>query len=306
MIQSLFYVVIFNFLLFILTPFAFGAAPTSADTLFEGYYKVVSGDQHIGFSIIRYQFNSKEKKFISQSITRISAGGNEIMESLVATSDETLNPLSYKYTSLVGKQSKTIDAKFSKGKMTATVIETGKKNISIKNDIKPGTFLSTFLVYTMLRSKTGLQTSSNYEYTAIAEEDGTVEKGQAQVLKEEKYKGFSSFRVENIFKKNKFTSFVNDKGEALATEVKDARLTTELVQKPADAIGTIGLPETVAKNIFGSVPMGEKNVVTQYFKNLEKAPVPAGKQEGVPQGQGILIKGQTPTPPNSSQKNEGP
>lgn len=297
MVQSLFYVLIFNFLLFIFTPFAFGA-----DTLFEGYYKVTSSDQHIGFSVIRYQFNAKEKKFISQQMTRISSGGTDVMESLVATADETLNPISYKYTSLVGKQSKTIDAKFSKGKMTATLSETGKKNVSIKNDIKPGTFLSTFLVYTMLRSPSGLQTSSNYDYSAIAEEDGTIETGKAQVLKEEKYKGFTSFRIENTFKKNKFISFVNDKGEALATEVKDARIVTELVAKPADAIGTIGLPEAVAKNIFGSVPIGDKNVVTQYFKNIDKVPT-GGKQEGVAPGQGIIIKGQAPEPPA---KKEGP
>lgn len=288
MVQSLFYVLIFNFLLFIFTPFAF-----SADTLFEGYYKVTSGDQHIGFSVIRYQFDGKEKKFISQQMTRISAGGSDVMESLVATADDKLNPISYKYTSLVGKQSKTIDAKFAKGKMTATLSETGKKNVSIKNDIKPGTFLSTFLVYTMLRSPTGLQTNSNYSYTAIAEEDGKVEAGKAKVLKEEKFKGFSAFKIENTFKNNTFISYVNDKGEALATEVKDARILTELVPKAADAIGTIGLPETVAKNIFGSIPVGDKNVVTQYFKNIDKVPT-GGKQQGVAPGQGIMIKGQTP------------
>ncbi len=293
MVQSLLFILLFNFLLFFLTPFAFGA-----DTLFEGYYKVTSGDQHIGFSVIRYQFDAKEKKFTSQQMTRISTGGTEVMESLVATADETLNPVSYKYTSLMGgKQSKTIDAKFTKGKMSATVKETGKKDISIKNDIKPGTFLSTFLVYTMLRSPTGIQTSSNYDYSAIAEEDGTIESGKAQVLKEEKYKGFTSFKVENTFKKNKFISFVNDKGEALATEVKDARITSELVPKAADAVGTIGLPESVVKSIFGSVPVGDKNVVTQYFKSIDQAtPAAAGKQQGVAPGQGIMIKGQNPVP----------
>lgn len=298
MVQSLFFVLIFNFLLFLFAPFAFGA-----DTLFEGFYKINSGDQHIGFSVIRYQFDPKDKKFSTQQLTRISTGGTEVMESLIAVSDETLNPVSYKYTSLVGKQSKTIDAKFTKGKMTATLIETGKKNVSIKNDIKPGTFLSSFLVYTMLRSKTGIQTNSNYDYTAVAEEDGKVETGKAQVLKEEKYKGFSAFRVENTFKKSKFVSFVTDKGEALATEVADARITTELVAKPADAVGTIGLPEVVAKNIFGANPMGDKNVVTTYFKNIDKTTVPAGKEAGVPQGQGIMIKGQPQEPPK---KKEGP
>lgn len=265
---------------------------SAADVLFEGYYKVMSADQHIGFSVTRYQFDPKAKQFTAQQLTRISAGGTEVMESLVATSDDTLNPISYKYTSLVGKQSKTIDAKFSKGKMTATVSETGKKNKTIRNDIKPGTFLSTFLVYTMLRSPTGMKTNSSYDYVAIAEEDGQIESGKVLVQKEEKYKGFSTFRIENNFKKNKFISFVTDKGEALATEVKDARLVTELVAKPADAISTIGMPESVAKMLFGNLPTGDKNVVTNYFKQIEKTAEPS-KQGGVPPGKGILIKGQS-------------
>jgi hypothetical protein len=287
MVRKLF---VLNFILFIFSSWALGA-----DTLFEGYYKVTSGDQHIGFSIVRYQFDAKEKKFFSQVLTRISTGGTVVMESIVATADDTLNPISYKYTSLTGAQSKIIDAKFTKGKMTATVKETNKKDVSIKNDIKPGTFLSSFLVYTMLRSPTGIQTNSSYAYTAIAEEDGSVESGTAKVLKEEKFKGFSAFKVENTFKKTTFTTFVTDKGEALDIEVKDARISQELMPQASDAIGTIGLPESVAKTVFGAVPTGEKNVVAQYFKNLQKSPT-SGKQGGVPEGQGIMIKGQAAGP----------
>ncbi len=279
----------------------FSLQTLASDTLFEGYYKITSGDQHIGFSILRYQFDAKKKQFTSQMLNRISAGGNVVMESLVAKADATLNPISYKYTSIVGTQTKTIDAQFSKGKMSATITETGKKKISVKNDIKPGTFLSTFLVYTMLRSPTGIQTKSNYTYKAIAEEDATVETGTAKVLKEEKYKGFGAFRIENTFKNSRFVSFVTDKGEALATEVKDAHILSELVPQASEAIGTIGLPEAVVKTVFGSVPSGEKNVVSQYFKSLENQPK-AGKQIGVPGGKGIILKGKSP----SGKTQEGP
>ncbi len=285
------------FLLLTILTLEGGAAPSSsANTLFEGYYKILSGDQHIGFVLTRFQFDPKEKKFSTQQLTRISSGGNEVMESLSAVSDETLNPISYKYTSLVGRTSKSIDAKFAKNKMTATVSETGKKNITLRNDLKPGTFLSSFLVYTLLRSPTGMKTNSSYDFSAIAEEDGQISQGQVKVLREEKYKGFSTFRVENFFKKGRFLSFVTDNGEVLATEVKDARLLTELVAKPGDAIGTIGLPESVARTLFGSIPTGEKNVVTTYFNQLEKKTEAPGKQQGFPPGQGVLIKGQSQKP----------
>jgi hypothetical protein len=170
-------------------------------------------------------------------------------------------------------------------------------NQSIDSDV----FLSTFLSYRMLRSQTGIQTNSEFKYQAVAEEDAKVELGTAKVLQEENYKGFSSFKIENTFKNNLFISYLNDKGEPLATMVPDARLTSELVAKPSDAIGTIGLPESVSKSLFGNIPIGQKNVVSQYFKNQENKPaVQGGKQEGFPAGQGVMIN------PKKSKKSEGP
>lgn len=281
------------------------------EMLFEGYYKILSGDQHIGFSVSRYEIDMKQKKFYSTQLTKISSGGVDIIESLDAISeaDESMTPVSYKYTSLEGKQSKTIDAKFTKGKtakdkikMTGTMTQTGKKPIKIHNDLDSNVFLSTFLSYRMLKSPQGIQTKSAYEYTAIAEEDGSALKGTAAVLKEEKYKGFTAFKVENNFKKVLFLSYVTDKGEPLATIVKDAHLTSELVADKSEAIGTVGLPEAATKTLFGGLPSGEKNIVTQYFKNADKVQNPGtgGKQEGFPAGQGVHIKNQAPG------KKEGP
>lgn len=283
---------------------------SARDTLFEGYYKIMSGDQHIGFAISRFEFDAKTKHFHSTQMTKIQNSGTDILESLsaVSESNETMTPVSYKYTSLVGKESKTIDAKFTKGKkptdpikMTGTITQAGKKPVKITNDLSPKVFLGTFLYYRMLKSEQGLQTKSKYDYDAIAEEDGVVEKGSAVVSGEEKFKGFTAFRIDNSFKKSVFISHVTDKGEALSSVVKDARLSMELVPKASDAVGTVGLPEAVAKTLFGNVPTGEKNVVAQYFKNADKinAP-PGGKQEGFPAGQGVQIKSQAPT------KKEGP
>lgn len=280
------------------------------DVLFDGYYKVTSADQHIGFSLVRYEFDSKTKKFYSTTLTKLKSGGTEIMESINAISeaDEFMSPVSYKYTGLVGKESKIFDVQFKKGKsikdktkMTVTLTENNNKPKTTVQNIDSDVFLSSFLSYRMLRSATGIQTNSQFKYKAIAEEDAKVEMGTAKVLQEENYKGFSSFKIENTFKNNLFTSFMNDKGEPLATLVPDAKLTSELVAKPADAIGTIGLPEAVAKSLFGNVPMGQKNVVSQYFKNQEnKGTTPGGKQEGIPAGKGIMIS------PKDNKNPEGP
>src|SRR5690606_26221447 len=110
----------------------------------------------------------------------------DVTESLRAVADADLNPVSYAYTSIVGKATKTIDAKFTKGKMTATITENGK-NKSASLTVPKGGFLSTFLVYLMLKSKSGLTAESKYDYKAIAEEDAAIQKGEAFVNKAETY-----------------------------------------------------------------------------------------------------------------------
>ncbi len=269
--------------------------------LFEGYYKISSGDQHIGFAISRYEFDGKQKKFYSTQFTKLSSAGTEVIESLnaVSESDDFMTPVSYKYVSMVGKDSKIIDAKFTKSagdkiKMSAVVSESGKKPIKILNDLPPKVFLSTFLSYRLLKSPKGIQTKTQEKYAAIAEEDGQVENGSVNIMSEEKYKGFTAFKINNSFKKNTFLSYLTDKGEALAVIVNDARLTSELVADKAEAIGTVGIPESVIKTLFGSTPRGEKNIVSHYFKRDTQTVTPqnGGKQEGFPAGQGIHIKNQ--------------
>ncbi|MFN8792366.1 MAG: hypothetical protein ACK5Y2_13010 [Bdellovibrionales bacterium] len=290
----------------VLAVLSFSGTLWARDILFEGYYKISSADQHIGFAISRYEFDPKTKRFHSTQFTKIKNSGLDILESLsaVSESDESMTPVSYKYTSLVGNDSKTIDAKFKKGKkptdpikMTAILEQKGKKPVTIRNDLLPRVFLGTFLYYRMLKSAQGLQTKSNYQYDAIAEEDATVEKGSALVVGEEKFKGFTALRIDNTFKKSLFVSHVTDKGEPLSSVVKDARLNMELVPQKSEAVGEIGLPESAAITLFGSLPAGKKNVVAQYFENADKLKTSnGGKQEGFPQGQGVMIKGSA-TPP---------
>ena len=290
--------------------FSISLQSSAKEILFEGYYKITSAEKHIGFSLIRYEFDNAQKKFYSTSLTKISSSGLEVMESLsaIAEADDFMTPVSYKYTGLVGKESKLFEVTFKKGKtakdknkMTVVKIINDGKPQTIRTDIESDVFLSTFLSYRMLRSKTGIQTQSQFKYQAVAEEDAKVESGTAKVLNEEKYKGFSAFKIENTFKSGLFVSHVTDKGEALATNVPDAKLTSELVAKPADAIGTIGLPENIVKSLFGKMPIADKNVVTQYFNTQEKSGAAPGKTQGVPAGQGIMI-----SPKEAKSLKEGP
>lgn len=273
--------------------FIFFSSFAQGEVLFEGYYKIKSNDSPIGYIISKYEFDAKSKKFISTYFLKTSGKGSEITESLKATANAELAPLAYSYTTVVGKETKTIDAKFVGQKMTAQV-KTGKKTQTIRKDLPKGTFLSTFLVYLMLKSKDGLKTDSSYDYQAVAEEDAEVYPGQAVVGKEESFSGLRAFKVQNKFKDVRFTSFVNERGEALGTNSQAQGISTELVADPAAATQGFPLSEAILKSLFGEVPAGKTNMLSKTKDLVSPNP---GKQLGIPQGQGIQLKTQPPAPP---------
>lgn len=269
------------------------ASGVHADVLFEGYSKILSGDQHIGYVISRYEFDTKKKQFVSTYFLKTGKGPTEVTESLKAVADSELSPISYEYTTLAGKESKTIDAKFKAGSLSA-VVKSGNRVQRIEKKIPKGTFLSTFLVYLMLKSKEGLRSETNYEYQAIAEEDAAIYKGQALVGKEETFNGFKVFKILNTFKDVKFLSYVNERGEVLGTNAMGQGITTELVAHPSEATTNQPYSASILKTLFGNVPAGEANVASRSLKLKEaeaKEPAPS-KQMGVPPGQGIIIKAQ--------------
>jgi hypothetical protein len=269
------------------------AMTAKADVLFEGYYKISAAEKHVGYVISRYEFDNKKKQFIATYLLKTSGGGMDVTESLKAYADSELGPISYEYTTVAGAESKTVDAKFKNGTMTASITE-GKKVNRIEKKVPKGTFLSAFLTYLMLKSKEGLKSETKYEYQAIAEEEASIQKGQALVGKEETFNGFKAFKILNTFKDSKFLSYVNERGEVLGINAMGQGVSTELVATPA--LATAGLPvsQTIVKALFGNIPAGMENIVSHAEKvkgEMKNQPAPS-KQQGVPQGQGIILKGQ--------------
>ncbi|MEK6774199.1 MAG: hypothetical protein AABY64_09675 [Bdellovibrionota bacterium] len=272
-------------------------AAKESDLLFEGYHKLMSGGVHIGYTISRYEYDPKSKKFTATIFTKTGALGSDVTESTHAVADADLNPVSYEYTAMVGKDIKTIDAKFKKNHMSAVVKEKGKIQ-KIEQDIPKGVFLSQFLIYLMLKSKNGLQADLNYKYKAIAEEDGKFYDGQALVTKQEKYNGYPAFKILNNYKDLKFVAYVTDRGEVLGVTNPAQNLAIELKPKPNDATGQFGVGASILRNLFGDVPLGTHNVLSRAMKAeaLKPEEPENPKRYGVPPGQGIIIKPQ-PAPP---------
>lgn len=268
----------------------FSSTFAHADVLFEGYSKIMVNGQHSGYVITRYEFDPKKNQFTSSYFLRTGKNTGEITESFKAIAASDLAPISYEYTTIVGKDTKTIDAKFKKDNMSAVVKNNGKVS-RIEKKIPKGTFLSTFLVYLMMKSKEGLKSDSKYEYQAIAEEDGSLEKGQALVGKEEHFNGQKAFKILNTFKNSKFLSYVNDHGEVLGTNVMSQGVSTELVATPEEATKGFPVSNAILTTVFGGVPKGDNNVVAR-SASLPKQDAMVGKKQGVPGGQGIVIKAQ--------------
>lgn len=296
------------------------------DILFEGYHKILSGKQHVGYTISRYELDNQTKRFHAAIFVKLGALAGNMMESIKAVSDQNLTPISFEYTTLVTENNKpatkNIQASFKvvkltkkeqslaqkklpKGekaptevlRMTALVNESGKPT-KIIDDLPKGTFLSYFLVYLMLKSKTGIQTDSKYEYKAIAEEKPKLVDGIAVVRKEEEFNGIKAYKIENRFNDQKFISYVTDKGHVIGVLNPSQSIETQLVGKPSEATGDFNVPASILKSLFGDVPLGIENIVSArlHADALKSVTEPAGsKQFGAPADSGIQTKMPTQT-----------
>lgn len=267
----------------ILTTVLLSTSFVSAATLFEGYYKILANSKHVGYTIARYSFDEKKSQFKSTTFLKVGKDATEMTESLTAVSDSNLNPISYEYTNIMGKVVKTIDAKFIKGTLRATIKENGKIS-KIDKKIENGTILSNFLVILILKGKDGLKENSNYQYQAIAEEDAISVKATAASGKRETFRGLQAIKINNTFKGAEFTSWVTDKGEVLGTESKSSGIETVLVANPNEATDGQIFSQGIIKTLFGEIPAGIGNAISAM------TPQAPSKEMGVPQGNGILLK----------------
>jgi hypothetical protein len=246
-------------------------SPVRAETLFEGYSRVLLSGSHVGFFVSRYEFDIKKKQFYATYLLKTNEAGGSINESLKAIANDKLEPVSYQYASANKVLTKTIEATFVKNKMKAKITVNGKSQ-KIEKTIQSGVFLSSFLAYVILKSPDGMKTGTKYEYQAIAEEDGEITAGIAYVKETENYKGLKGFKVVNEFKSMQFNSLATDKGEILYTSEPVQGIATELAADPAAATTGFSLSEKNLKTLFGTVPKGTENSLSKMLGNSQSNP----------------------------------
>lgn len=231
-----------------------------SETLFEGYYKVTQFKKHIGFAIIKNEVDAKTKNFKTTFFLRLGKNGFDMTESTQTISDTDLMPISYSYLGAEGKKTKTIDATFKKGKMTAQVSENGKKS-KIEKTLPKGTFLSSVLYYLMMKSKDGLKTDTKYDFQAVAEENAEISSGSAVVDKKMVTEGtLQLLKVKNKFAGSEYENLITDRGEVISANTPATGIETELMKSPEEALEGIKVSNGTLEKIFGEMPAGKINV----------------------------------------------
>jgi hypothetical protein len=240
----------------------------AGEIMFEGYYRVELEGKHIGYSILRYDFDAKEKVFEATSFLRIKIGDKIVQESVKDKATDKFRPLAYQYTLQSGDEMKTIDATFKGDLMTAKISD-GKKSRVENYKLPKGIFLSSFLPYMMLTQP--FKINENFDYKAIAEEDAGGYEGKALLQSKESHSGFDVYTVVNRFKGEQFISKMaivkdpksekNVKGEVFGTSSPAKNLSTELVASAAKATENQLVPNKTLLTAFGTVPTGKINMI---------------------------------------------
>jgi len=234
-----------------------------SEVLFEGYYKVTQFKKHIGFVIQKYELDAKTKNFKTTSLLKLAKNGFDMTESLQATSDADLKPISYTYLMVDGTKTKTIDASFdfksAEPKMTAMITENGEKKKQTKK-ITKDTFLSSALYYFMLKSKTGVKVDTKYEFSAVAEEIFDVSKGSSHIQKKMVASGpMQLMKAQNKFAGSEYSNLLNERGEVISSLTPATGIEVQLVKSAEEATEGIKVPNGTYEKIFGEVPAGKIN-----------------------------------------------
>ena len=242
----------------------------AGEIMFEGYYRVELQGKQIGYTILRYEFEPKTSIFEAKSFLRVKFGDKIVQESTKAKATDKFKPISYQYTSQVGDEIHAVDATFS-GEVMKTTFSDGKKVRTENSKIPKGTFLSSFLPYLMLQQK--LEIGQNFQYSAVAEEDGASYAGKAMMQSKEVKPGYELFTVLNRFKGEEFISKMaivkdgkgekNVKGEVFGTLSPAKNLSTRLMGSAALATEGQVVPNKILLTVFGGIPSGKINMVAE-------------------------------------------
>lgn len=242
-------------------PQTFASQPT-----FEGYYKYSDGTgAHIGYAIIRNEFDAKKSHHTVRSYLRIQAGATQIQESRVITSSSGLNPVSLEYRLITPDGARAIDAKFSKGKMVGNVT-TKAGDQTLEKPIPEGAFFTGALLSWLMgigaensKDPRGLAVGRTYQFSAIDEETGNVHPGKVTIPEETQILGTPAYKVLFEYLGETHVSYIDKRGEVVKIEVPSSGVNAVLVANANEATGNFSVPNEIIEQVFKTRPLGTLN-----------------------------------------------
>ncbi len=235
------------------------AVPTaSAEVLFEAFYKIEQGGQHMGYMVQRVARDGNKRTITSYM--RVRQGEGEVYQTSRSISREpSLSPLeSVHSTNTYGTPLHT-KAKFSKNKVNVRYTRAGAKKPFKTETIKlaPGVIANSFLYQQC--DCANLKPATDYWYTAFMEDRGQVTTGILSKVETFENSGLTLHHLINDYSGVPSEVFVGGDGHVVAARNPGNGLIVYWVRTKDQAVGSMAYPTNEFTQIFGELPEGKKN-----------------------------------------------
>ena len=227
----------------------------TAETTFEGFYRIDRGRKHVGFVVQRLR-REGDRRILTSYLRLRQPDDTEVFESFKSTALANGMPIASEHRgNNAGMPA--IFARFTgpRGRVDFGVPESRRPTSVDKYDLM-GSFL--FFVANL----PSLATGSIYRYYAFAEERGTVQAGTLHVAGAQDVNGVKVYRLLDDFLGEPVEDFVAANGQPLGSRALGGDLNVYWVDSRDEAIGIFKYPNRDVIALFGDLPAGKVNVWT--------------------------------------------
>jgi hypothetical protein len=244
-----------------------------AAIIFEGYYRIEDSGKHVGFSVLREDFDPIKKIRTIQYLVNTRDRDQKIQK-IEATTRQTENyqPLSSDFKGLDGDAPSRLQISVAalnfQLQFRGEDIKSAQAGKFSKNE-----FWSSAAHRVLAANKFAV--GKTYKYRALREDLGVHRVGQIQVLAHRSEKGFSIFQIYDDFENNAEEAWISIDGEILKSRIPTRNVTSTLVSTSQEALGSLGFEKSDLAIFFGDVPEGQINSIAAQKVKLKSDWFPA-------------------------------
>jgi hypothetical protein len=231
---------------------------SSAEVLFEGFYRIERNKQHVGYLIQRLSTDIKSGNKVMTTYVRRLDSGSELFSAFRTEVDgKTFAPVSSRWNSTDTGVPARVESTFTKGFGRVSFhFFSSKKPTRVDPKVK-APMMSSFLFNTVDIS--ALKPEQKYSYSAFSEQRGFTVPGKIR-LEEIRTVGENKFFVVvNDYLGEPIYNFVDQNGFVLGARAFTGDFTVWWVPTREEAVGHFKFPTAEFTTLFGDLPSGKKN-----------------------------------------------